>query len=148
MNLTGGMGDARQIRFRLVRLDRAGGGGRGGRGGGGGFRAANAEDDDGIDLSKPLMLSAYGEWTKKSGYYTLAPGAKPTPLIYDDAEVGRRDQGARKRIASCSRSRRSRWRPTGMASTTSFTSPTKVTNANPFIDEYAWGEGARRFQEQ
>ena len=36
VNLTGGVGDAQQIVFRLVRLDRAGGGGRGGRGGGGG----------------------------------------------------------------------------------------------------------------
>src|SRR4029079_4403779 len=67
VNLTGGMGDAQQIRFRLVRLDRPGGGGRGGRGGGGGFGGANAEDEEGVALSKPLMLSAYGEWTKKSG---------------------------------------------------------------------------------
>src|SRR6202000_1712163 len=68
-NLTGGMGDAQQIVFRLVRLDRAGGGGRGGRGGAG---AGGDDDDQGVDLTKPLLLSAYGEWTKKSGYYTVA----------------------------------------------------------------------------
>ena len=138
VNLTGGMGEAQQIRFRLVRLDRAGGGGRGGRGGGGGFGAANAEDDDGIDLSKPLMLSAYGEWTKKSGYYTLAPGAKPTPLIYDDAEVGqaiKAEQADRVVFTKQTFTMAPDW----YASTTSFTSPKKVTNANPFIDEYAWG---------
>jgi hypothetical protein len=33
-NLTAGIGDAQQIQFRIVRLDRPGGGGRGGRGGG------------------------------------------------------------------------------------------------------------------
>jgi len=138
VNLTGGMGDAQQIRFRLVRLDRPGGGGRGGRGGGGGFGAANAEDDEGVDLSKPLMLSAYGEWTKKSGYYTLAPGAKPTPLIFDDADIGqaiKAEQADRviftKQTFTVS--------PDWYASTTAFTSPKKVTNANPFIDEYAWG---------
>src|SRR5262249_33470059 len=77
VNLTGGMGEAQQIRFRIVRLDRPGGGGRGGRGGGGGFGGQGAEEDEGIDLSKPVLLSAYGDWTKRSGYYTLAPGAKP-----------------------------------------------------------------------
>ena len=87
MNLTGGVGDAQQIVFRLVRLDRAGGGGRGGRGGGG-LGASGTDEDEGIDLSKPLTLSAYGERTKKSGYYTLAPGAKPAPLVYEDASVG------------------------------------------------------------
>ncbi len=93
VNLTGGVGDAEQIQFRLVRLDRpAGGGGRGGRGGGG-FGANAPDEDEGVDLTKPLLLSAYGEWTKKSGYYTLAPGAKPTPLIYDDEVDRRRDQG-------------------------------------------------------
>ena len=50
------------------------------------FGGAGADDDEGVDLSKPLLLSAYGEWTKKSGYYTLAPGAKPAPLIYDDED--------------------------------------------------------------
>ena len=87
-NLTGGVGDAQQIVFRIVRLDRAGGGGRGGRGGGGGFGGAASDEDEGIDLTKPLSLSAYGEWTKKSGYYTLQPGAKPTPLIYDEQAIG------------------------------------------------------------
>src|SRR5678815_5333507 len=55
VNLTGGVGDAQQIVFRVVRLDRAGGGGRGGRGGGA-FGAPGPEDDEGIDLSKPLTL--------------------------------------------------------------------------------------------
>src|SRR5439155_24894048 len=67
-NLTGGVGDAQQIVFRIVRLDRAAGG-RGGRGGGGrgGGVGAGDDEDAGIDLAKPLLLSAYGEWTKKSG---------------------------------------------------------------------------------
>src|SRR5471032_1172421 len=87
MNLTGGVGDVQQIVFRLVRLDRAGGGGRGGRGGGA-FGGAGTEEDEGVDLSKPLLLSAYGEWTKKSGYYTVAAGGKPVPIIFEDAQVG------------------------------------------------------------
>lgn len=139
VNLTGGVGDAQQIRFRLVRLDRPGGGGRGGRGGGAFGGQAN-EDDEGVDLSKPLLLSAYGDWTKKSGYYTLAPGAKPAPLIYDDADIGgavKAEKADRviftKQTFSMS--------PDYLVSNTSFSSPRKVTDANPFITEYAWSAG-------
>jgi len=138
-NLTAGMGDAQQIVFRLVRLDRAGGGGRGGRGGGGGaFGGAGGDDDEGVDLSKPLLLSAYGDWTKKSGYYTVAPGAKPTPLIYEDASVGGvvKAQNADRTIFT--RQTFSQF-PDYWVSNATFTSPTKVTDANPFIGEYGWG---------
>ncbi len=136
VNLTGGVGDAQQIQFRLLRLDRQGGG-RGGRGGGA-FGAAQGEEDEGVDLSKPLLLSAYGEWTKKSGYYTLAPGAKPVPLIYEDASVGQavKAENADRVIFTRQSFTQS---PDYWLSNTAFASPTKLTNANPIIDEYAWG---------
>jgi dienelactone hydrolase len=140
INLTGGLGDAQQIRFRLVRLDRPGGGGRGGRGGGGGFGGQGAEEDEGVDLSKPLLLSAYGDWTKKSGYYTLAPGAKPTPLIFEDAEVGGAIKAEKSDRVIFTKQTFST-PPDYLVSTTSFSSPKKVTDANPFINEYAWSAG-------
>jgi dipeptidyl aminopeptidase/acylaminoacyl peptidase len=136
VNLTGGMGDAQSTVFRLVRLDRAGGGGRGGRGGA--FGGAANDEDEGVDTSKPLLLSAYGEWTKKSGYYTLAPGGKPTPLIYDDAQIGQA-QKAEKSDRVLFTKQTFTQSPDLWLSNTSFTSPNKVTDANPFIDEYAWG---------
>jgi dienelactone hydrolase len=137
VNLTGGVGDANQIRFRLVRLDRAGGG-RGGRGGGAFGGGGAADDDEGVDLSKPLLLSAYGEWTKKSGYYTMAPGAKPMPLIYDDEDIGGavKADKADKVIFTRQTFKES---PDYWLSSTSFASPKKVTDANPFINEYKWG---------
>src|SRR5262249_23080765 len=135
VNLTGGVGEAEQIVFRLVRLDRAGaGGGRGGRGGGGAF-GQPVEDDAGIDLSKPLTLSAYGQWTKKSGYYTLAPGGKPTPLIYDDASVGGVSKAEKADRLIFTRQTFSQ-SPDYWVSSTSFSLPHKVTDANPFISEY------------
>jgi dienelactone hydrolase len=137
VNLTGGMGDAQQIQFRLVRLDRPAGGGRGGRGGGA-FGAAPADDDEGIDLSRPLLLSAYGEWTKKSGYYTVAPGGAPVPLIYDDAQIGQavKAEKADRVIFTRQTFKES---PDYWVTNTAFSAPVKVTNANPFIGEYAWG---------
>jgi dipeptidyl aminopeptidase/acylaminoacyl peptidase len=137
VNLTGGVGDAQQIVFRLVRLDHPNVGGRGGRGGGA-FGGAQPTDDDGVDLGKPLLLSAYGEWTKKSGYYTLKPGARPEPLVFDDAAVGQavKAENADRVIFTKQTFSTS---PDYYVSTTSFASPRKVTDANPFIDEYLWG---------
>ena len=75
VNLTKGVGAKQEIRFRIARLEPA---------------DLGAADDDtpGIDLTKPIGLSAYGEWTKKSGYYTLAPGQPPAPLIWADKAIG------------------------------------------------------------
>jgi len=72
-NLTAGLGNEKEIRFRIVRpeppdptLPRL----VGPRGS--------------IDLAKPITLSAYGEWTKKSGFYELSGGALKE-IIYEDA---------------------------------------------------------------
>jgi len=138
VNLTGGVGDAQEIQFRIVRLDRPGGGGRGGRGGAA-FAAAQNDEDQGIDLSKPLLLSAYGEWTKKSGYYTLPPGGKPAPLVFEDASVGQAQKAENADRVIFTRQTFSQF-PDYWATNGSFTSPTKVTDANPFIGEYRWGK--------
>src|SRR5262249_29397695 len=82
--LTAGAGAAQQIQLRLTRLSAAGGGRGGGRGGGGGGAA-----DDGVDLSQPQTFTAYGDLTKKSGYWrSPAGGGKPTPLIWADKSIG------------------------------------------------------------
>jgi dienelactone hydrolase len=137
VNLTAGVGDAQEIEFRLVRLDRPNGGGRGGRGGGA-FAIGQAEDE-GIDLSKPLLFSAYGEWTKKSGYYTVAPGGKPTPLIYDDEQIGQAVKAEKADRVIFTRQDFSEF-PDYWSTTASFASPTKVTDADPFFGDYRWGK--------
>jgi dipeptidyl aminopeptidase/acylaminoacyl peptidase len=62
--LTSGAAD--QVRYRLVRLD---------------------PDQDGIDLSKPVYLSLYGEWTKKSGYARRDPSGAVARLLWLDKGV-------------------------------------------------------------
>jgi dipeptidyl aminopeptidase/acylaminoacyl peptidase len=139
VNLTKGVGAAQQIRFQVVRLDLPGGGGRGGfrfRFGGG-----PRVEDHGIDLTKPLTLSAYGEWTKKSGYWELKPGQEPKPLIYEDKMIGQASKAEdADRVLFTEQTFREF--PDYWVSNTSFASPRKVTDANPFISEYAWGSKA------
>jgi dipeptidyl aminopeptidase/acylaminoacyl peptidase len=130
-NLTGGMGTAEQIRFRIVNFAGGQGGGRGG------FASPPDTGDARVDMSKPLTLSAYGEWTKKSGYYTLAPGSKPSPLIYEEKAIGGASKAAKADRIIFTEQTAAEF-PDYWVSNTSFTSPRKVTDANPFIVDYLW----------
>ncbi|HSW27951.1 MAG TPA: prolyl oligopeptidase family serine peptidase [Longimicrobiales bacterium] len=135
VNLTKGTGAAQQVQLRVVRLDLPGGGGRfGGRGGGG----APPAEDRGIDLTKPLTLSAYGVWDKKSGYWTLEPGKAPRPLLFEDRSVAQVSKAQNADRVIFTRQTFQEF-PDWWTSTTAFASPRKVTDANPFLSEYAWG---------
>ncbi len=132
VNLTEGVGAAQQTRLRVVRLDLPGGRGRFGFGGG------SDSEDDGIDLTQPLTLSAYGVWDKKSGYWTLEPGKAPRPLLYDDAMIGQLSKAKDADRVVFTRQTFEEF-PDLWTSTTALSAPRKVTEANPFLGEYAWG---------
>ena len=131
-SLTQGLGRAQGVQFRVVRLDApAGGAGRGGRGGG-----ADA-DMDGIDLTKPVLLSAYGDRTKKSGYWYVTRGQAPAPAIWADKGIGgvlKADSADRVVYTQQDVSEF----PDYWVSNTAFAAPRKITNANPFVSEYTW----------
>ncbi len=135
-NLTSGVGAAEQIRFRLLTF----GGGRGGRGGGGAGLVADTSDDPGIDLTKPLTLTAYGEWTKKSGYYQVAPGSKPRPLLFADKNIGSATKASKAGRMLFTEQTAAEF-PDYWVSDSTFGSPNRVTDANPFIGEYDWTPG-------
>jgi len=141
VNLTGGVGDAQQIQFRLVRFDEngqvRGGGGGGGGGFGGGF---GNQDDEGVDLSQPLLLSAYGEWTKKSGYWRMTPNAKPAPLTWDGKAIGQVEKAAHADRLIFTQQTFSEF-PDYWSASAAFASPAKVTDANPQLKDYAWSAG-------
>lgn len=130
VNLTNGLGQSQQIVFRLARL--TGGGGRGGRGGGA------AADDDGIDMSKPLFISAYGERTKKSGYYEATAGQAPKALVWEDKQIGQAVKADSADRVIFTQQTFSEF-PHYWVTSAHFDAPRKVTDANPFLKEYAWG---------
>jgi dipeptidyl aminopeptidase/acylaminoacyl peptidase len=146
VNLTGGLGTREEIRFRYQALEgegdqavvtrqdgdedqsvverQAGGPGRGGQ-------------SRYIDLSKPILLSAYGQWTKKAGYYELN-GKDLKKLIYEDKAIGR--------IVKAKKADRLLFTeetfvdfPNYYLSDTKFANPKQITDANPQQSEYKWG---------
>jgi dienelactone hydrolase len=139
VNLTAGAGAAQQIAFCLVRPGAGGGRAAGGGGTAGSrCRAVNDADNDGIDTSKPLMLSAYGEWTKKTGYFTVVPGQAPKPLIWVDRNISLTTKAdSVDRILFTQQTFEEF--PDYWVSDVAFSTQRKVTDANPFLSEYAWG---------
>jgi dipeptidyl aminopeptidase/acylaminoacyl peptidase len=135
VNLTNGVGAAQEIRFRVTRF---GGPGQGGRGGGGGRGAGPAaEDDEGIDLTKPVLLSAFGERTKKSGYWQVVAGKQPEPIVFVDKNIGG-VQKAEKADRIVFTQQTFNEFPDIWTSNQTFAAPKKLTDANPFFSEHLW----------
>jgi dipeptidyl aminopeptidase/acylaminoacyl peptidase len=115
-NLTGGRGSEGEIVFRYVRTD---------------------PDQRFIDLSEPMLLSAYGQWTKKSGYYTLTNG-EMQELIYVDKRFGglAKAENADRYLYNIQDFREF---PDYYVSDGAFANPKRVTDANPEDMEFTWG---------
>ncbi len=117
MNLTAGEGDRQQIRFRYVELD---------------------PEAETIDTEQTLLLAAYGDWTKKSGYFTLSPGKTPQPLIYEDKSIGPpvKAEDADRLMLTMQTFEEF---PNYWVTNTRFENPRQITDANPQQAEYLWG---------
>ncbi len=117
-NLTQGIGNDGSIRFRLVQLD---------------------SEAKTFDLTNPLLLAAYGDKTKKSGYYEVEVGKKPKVLLYEDKMI----RGAIKakdndKIIFTEQTFVDF--PDYWISDLSFSKSKKITNANPQQSNYKWGK--------
>jgi dipeptidyl aminopeptidase/acylaminoacyl peptidase len=134
VNLTKGVGAQQKVQLRVARLT-GGRGGRGGRGGGG----TPADDEEGLDLSKPLTLSAYGDLTKKSGYWTVSSGKTPTPLIWDDKMIGSAQKADSSDRVIFTQQSFTEF-PDIWVSKTDFAAPKKISDVNPQIKDFAWGK--------
>ena len=117
-NITKGIGEEGKIRFRMVQLD---------------------PEAKTFDTTKPLLLAAYGDKTKKSGYYELKLGKKPKALRYEDKMIRGvvKAKNADKVIFT---EQTFVEFPDYWISDVSFKRPKKVTNANPQQANYKWGK--------
>ena len=116
-NLTQGTGDAEKIRFRVVRLDR---------------------EEEWIDTSKPILLSAYGDRTKKSGYYEVRAGQAPRAVLFEDRAIGGLAKAEKADRVIFTKQTFQEF-PDYWAGSLNLADAHKVTDANPQLDEFAWG---------
>jgi dienelactone hydrolase len=125
-NLTNGVGVKNEIRFRILRVEPVDPtvprfvGPRGT-----------------FDLSKPLTLSAYGEWTKKSGYYELA-GGRLKELVYEDASYGNPVRAMKADTFLFTRQTFVE-SPDLRVSGPGFKDSKKISEANPQQKDFLWG---------
>ncbi len=111
-------GAAEQVRHRYVRLN---------------------PDDEWIDTDKPLYLSLFGIWSKKSGYARLLPGASAVErLVWLDKSVTRlakaKDADVYEYVVETFEDS-----PTVFVGAPDLKSAKLVTKTNPFQDRFAWG---------
>ena len=95
--------------------------------------------DTSIDLTKPIYLSLFGDWSKKSGYGVLRPGATSVErLLFGDKSF---DRLAKARDAEVYLHGEQTYSdsPDLFVSHGGLSAGTQVTETNAFQTDYAWG---------
>ncbi|MEO7965665.1 MAG: prolyl oligopeptidase family serine peptidase, partial [Gemmatimonadaceae bacterium] len=98
--------------------------------------------EKGIDLSKPLYLQTYGEWTKKEGLARVSPAkAGAESLLWDDAKFFvTRARDAETWVFSKQTFVQF---PDYWVSEKTLATSRRLTDVNPQQKEFAWSSGAR-----
>jgi dipeptidyl aminopeptidase/acylaminoacyl peptidase len=116
VRLTDGAAD--QVRHRYVRID---------------------PEEESIDLSKPVYLSLFGIWSKKSGYALLRPGtAAPEKLVWADKSVERLAKAADAPVFEYV-SETYEESPNIFVASPDLKDAKRLSDTNPFQNKYAWG---------
>jgi dienelactone hydrolase len=122
VNLTGN-GKKDQIRYRTrFRLD---------------------PEEKGIDLSAPMYVSAYGEWTKKGGLGVVDPGKAGTRMLqWDDAFYGSVIKAKNADVYLYTRETTQDF-PNYYKSDATLSAGARVTDANPQQKDFLWSKGVK-----
>ncbi len=123
-NLTNGLGSKGEVRFRYARTEPIDPFAVGPRGT--------------IDLAKPMTLSAYGEYTKKAGFYELAPDGSLKEVVFEDAAFSTPAKAAKAETFLFTRQTFTEF-PDLRVSGPNFKESKKITDVNPQQAEYQWG---------
>jgi dipeptidyl aminopeptidase/acylaminoacyl peptidase len=88
-------------------------------------------DEDFIDTEKPLYLSTFGIWSKKSGYSKLMPDSKIEVVIWADKSIDRLIKAKDADVYG--------WvSQTFVESPNEFVGGRQISDLNPFQKNYAW----------
>jgi dipeptidyl aminopeptidase/acylaminoacyl peptidase len=118
INVTDGVGRADEMTLRLVNLD--------------------PEEDRMIDPAKPLLLRAFSERTKASGYYrdVLGTTRAPERIVFADLNHGTPQKARDAEMYMMTKSTAVDFPNLWVGP--SLTSLTKISDANPWQSEYNW----------
>ncbi len=117
-NITNGFGRRNHIRFDYEKLD---------------------EEDLFIDLKGTVLLSAFHEFSKKSGYYKLETDDDPQQLVFEDVSY-RRTLKAKKADRLLWTKSTFKDYPNLWTSTLELKEQKQISDANPQQNNYAWGD--------
>jgi dipeptidyl aminopeptidase/acylaminoacyl peptidase len=92
-----------------------------------------------VDLAKPVILTATGEWNKKSGFARLTGGQVPQRLLWVDKNVGRLEKADNADVYSYVTQTYSE-SPNLFVSTGALTDGKQISRTNAFLSEFAWGK--------
>ena len=98
-------------------------------------------EDRGIDLSKPLYVSMYGEWTKKGGLGLLESGKTGiNVLLWEDAGFGMPMKARKAGVFLYTRDTNSEY-PNYYVADNLLKGGRKITDANPQQKDFLWSSG-------
>lgn len=126
-DLTGGEGARREVRFRWVRTEPVDS-----------TAPRRVRTGREIDLDEPVTLTAYGQWTKKAGFYRLEPDGDLTELVFADARFGRPVRAEDADRFLLTRETFVEF-PDLQVASGRFSDMRKISDANPQQAEYTWG---------
>lgn len=117
VNLTNGYGRRNNIRFDYVKLD---------------------EEELFIDLKKPVLLTAFHEFKKKSGYFKLQKEDDPKEILFEDTKLYAVEKAKSAEQIMFKRSTFVDY-PNLWTSNLNFANQTQVSDANPQQKNINWG---------
>jgi dipeptidyl aminopeptidase/acylaminoacyl peptidase len=126
-NMTSAQGAQRNVRFRIVRTEPVDSTA--------GRRAWSGQE---YDLTKPLTLNAFGELTKKDGFYRLTPAGQLEEIVFEDASFSTPQRAANAERWMFTRQTFTEY-PNLRVSGETFKDARVITDANPQQAEFAWG---------
>ena len=93
-----------------------------------------------IDPTKPIILSATGDWNKKSGFARLTIGQPAQRLLWLDKSVGRLIQARNAPSTFAFVEQSAEESPNVFVTTAGFDAAQQVSHTNAFLADHAWGK--------
>src|SRR5258706_2043652 len=100
-------------------------------------------DEKGIDLSQPMYVSVYGEWTKKDGIGRIEPNKAGVKMLqWDDASFGGLMKAKRADVCAYTRETTQEYPNYRIAGPSLELTP-PITDANPQQKNFLWSKGVK-----